>query len=110
LTVEEARSNVEFSEDLVASAYRELKQNVKRVGESAADASAFELKKRTFAPLLISLIGIFLLFGLWYLGLPLIAGGIYLAYRLRGPAKALDDDVKELQKELNEAIAKNNNI
>ena len=104
MTVEEALRNVEACEAQVRGSYAELRENVRRAGANAVETASCEKIKRTVVPLLLCVIGLFLLSGPWFLGILLIAGGAYLSYRLHGPARTLQNEIGELEQALDAAV------
>ena len=115
MTEQEIKQKIEASEHQIVAAYNNLRsaaQSVGLRGEQAADiarqnaiseASRNKLKN-TFLPLLISVVGFFMLDVSVFLGLVMLIGGIVLAYILyRMADKELWQTRSKYNKMVNEA-------
>ena len=104
MTTNEARAQLDACERQITSAHSVLKDNARLVGSSAAQAASSATLMKTLLPLILCLIGLFCFAGPWFLGVLLIAGGIFLSYMLHGPAKTAQNQVVNQQKNLNSTI------
>lgn len=110
MTTNEARSQIDACERQITSAYSGLKDNARLVGSSAAQAASSATLTKTLLPLILCLVGLFCFAGPWFLGILLIAGGIFLSYKLHGPAKSVQNQVVNQQRNLNSTIDNNAKI
>lgn len=110
MTSNEARQKIDACERQIVGAYSGLKDSARQVGSSAASSASSATLMKTLLPLILCLIGLFYFLGPWFLGIVFIAAGIFISVKLHGPAKSVQNNIENMQKNLNSTIDNNANI
>ena len=110
MTSHEARQKIDACEGQIVGAYSGLKDSARQVGSSAASSASSATLMKTLLPLILCLIGLFCFAGPWFLGIVFIAAGIFISVKLHEPAKSVQNNIENMQKNLNSTIDNNANI
>lgn len=110
MTSNEARQKIDACERQIVGAYSGLKDSARQVGSSAATSASSATLMKTLLPLILCLIGLFCFAGPWFLGIVFIAAGIFISVKLHEPAKSVQNNIENMQKNLNSTIDNNANI
>ena len=110
MTSNEARQKIDACERQIVGAYSGLKDSARQVGSSAASSASSATLMKTLLPLILCLIGLFCFSCPWFLGIVFIAAGIFISVKLHGPAKSVQNNIENMQKNLNSTIDNNANI
>ena len=110
MTSNEARQKIDACERQIVGAYSGLKDSARQVGSSAASSASSSTLMKTVLPLILCLIGLFGFAGPWCLGSVFIAAGIFISVKLHEPAKSVQNNIENMQKNLNSTIDNNANI
>lgn len=110
MTSNEARQKIDACERQIVGAYSGLKDSARQVGSSAASSASSATLMKTLLPLILCLIGVICFTGSWFLGIVFIAAGIFISVKLHGPAKSVQNNIENMQKNLNSTIDNNANI
>lgn len=110
MTSNEARQKVDACEQQIVRAYSGLKDSARAVGSRAVSSASTKTTLSTLLPLILCVIGFFFFGRSGILGVALIVLGIIFAYGLHGPAKSVQNDIENRQKNLNSTIDSNANI
>ena len=110
MTSNEARQKIDACERQIVGAYSGLKDSARQVGSSAASSASSATFMKTLLPLILCLIGLFCFAGPWFLGIVFIAAGIFISVKLHAPAKSVQNNIENMQKNLNSTIDNNANI
>ena len=110
MTSNEARQKIDACERQIVGAYSGLKDSERQVGSSAASSASSATLMKTLLPLILCLIVLFCFAGPWFLGIVFIAAGIFISVKLHEPAKSVQNNIENMQKNLNSTIDNNANI
>ena len=110
MTLQEAKKQLQTSENEIKSSYNNLKSDAEKVGLSAVSAASSTTTKRTVLPLAIVLIGLLMCAFSPFLGIVCIAGGIYLSYKAHQAASSTEKRITDLKNNLTFQINSNSNI
>lgn len=110
MTSREARQRIDECELQVVHAYAGLKDQARNMGNVASQAASRATTLKTLLPLILCVLGLICIFRAWFLGLLMIAGGIFISYKLHGPAKEVQNRVNSMRQELNATIERTPSI
>lgn len=113
MTEQEIKQKIDESERQISVAYNNLMSAARDVGakgynaavssrDSAVQIESGKKAKNTLWPLVISLVGLFMLGAAWFLALLMIGGGIALAYNLNQKA---DKELSDIQSHYNSMVS-----
>ena len=110
MTISEAKKQINACEQSVNTAYSSLRTNARSVGAEAMRSASNATTVKTLLPLIISVIGLFLLKASAFFAVSLIAGGIVLAYFLHKSAKDKQNKIESRKRILDSTIDANPQI
>lgn len=110
MTIQEAQKQIDICENNIKNTYDSLKSDAISVGTSAVSSAESNTRKRTAYPLLISLLGIFIVSASPFLGVVCFIAGCYIAYKSHETAKKAQRSITDSNRVLISTVNSNNNI
>lgn len=111
MTSQEARQQLNACENQITSTYSNLCDSARSMGASTSQAASSKTITSTFLPLIISLIGLILMFASQsFLGIVLIIVGIVSAYNSHQSAASVQKRVEQQVEYLNNTLDSNSKI
>lgn len=110
MTSYEAKKKIDVCEQKIVSAHSGLKDRAQAVGTDAVSAAASKTTTSTLLSLIICVIGLFFLGGSTFLGILLIGGGIFVAFKVHESAQSTQRSIENGQRNLDTTINNNSKI
>ena len=110
MTSQEAQKKVDQCENAIVAAYRSLHSQAQNTVFNVDKAASGYTSAATLLPLLISVLGLILLFTRHWYGIVFLALGIFIAVKAHGSAKITENRAKSESKSCQNTLNSNRDI